>query len=639
MARFKLQQQHFTAKVGYLAIYAMLVVYTFKFTFLYLKRMLIMDFLTVISPIVALTYPLDKMEGEAKGFQLWLKEFLFNALLQPLHYVLYYIFVSSSLSLAANNIIYAIAALMFISNAEKLLKRIFNFDKANSETITGSIGKYTAGAMVSKVTKLIKTPTKGGNAKGKGSKIGSSYDDFDYDQLPNDLRDDVKFEDFLPGNINGNVYGQVLQGEGQSTMPLQQQLNIQQDDPDQKIGFFGKYRKNLSKYSNEELGGLVFNDGDSRSLLEMIEQLSKSNTGNYSYSNESIDDLRNLLQYRIIANENGFEANGIREHYIDGDSRSNSALLNDITRFNALSLDSSYSDDERAQYASKAQEAYKLLERRMIENQYIQKQGGPEAILNPKKEDNLWQKFKEAPVTKGMANVGKTIIKPVWDSDKTRSYNAKRLIGHAGTAAKLAAGLSIGITLATVKTAIDAADGKITPVEAVTTAAGSVIAVTEVMSNNKVKKIYREAAMQGEEGKAIKDYSERWVNREDTIEFYNKEFPGKGKEVRERVAENYVSRGITDFNEQKKAIKFANLLQAERGMGRDEADKVAIATLQYRQDLVANSNYNVLFDPKKRQHSLDMKAEGHTGASSKASVKNLHKEFLENVRDFDRANG
>ena len=50
-----------------------------------------MAFLTIISPIVALTYPIDKMDGEAKGFNMWLREFIFNALLQPLHYILYYI--------------------------------------------------------------------------------------------------------------------------------------------------------------------------------------------------------------------------------------------------------------------------------------------------------------------------------------------------------------------------------------------------------------------------------------------------------------------------------------------------------------------------------------------------------------------
>ena len=43
-----------------------------------------MAFLTIISPIVALTYPIDKMNGNAKGFEMWLIEYMFNILLHLL---------------------------------------------------------------------------------------------------------------------------------------------------------------------------------------------------------------------------------------------------------------------------------------------------------------------------------------------------------------------------------------------------------------------------------------------------------------------------------------------------------------------------------------------------------------------------
>ena len=50
-----------------------------------------------------LEYPIDKMDGQATGFNMWLKEYIFNALLQPMHYILYYILISSSLSLNIQN--------------------------------------------------------------------------------------------------------------------------------------------------------------------------------------------------------------------------------------------------------------------------------------------------------------------------------------------------------------------------------------------------------------------------------------------------------------------------------------------------------------------------------------------------------
>lgn len=652
LARFKLQQQHFTAKVGYLVIYTALVVYTFKFTFLYLKRVLRMAFLTVISPVVALTYPIDKANnGKAQGFELWIKEFLFNALLQPLHYVLYYILVSSSLSLAANNPIYGIVALMFISNAEKLLKRIFGFDKAKGGTVGGIAGAYATGAIASKVAGFAKDPLhpfkggkKGKSGKGKGSKGSSSDDEYDYNELPNDLKDDFDFENFLPGNITGNPDMSGTQTDGGTPEPLPQPSEGRQSELDEDNEFFSNYRIDLSQYSNEELGGLYFNDGDSRSFLEMLQQLSQYSAGNFDYSDESIDDLRELLQYRLMANENGFEASGIMQQYIDGDSRSSSALLNDITRLNGLAMNSSYSDEDRAKFASQAQDEYKVLERRMIENQYIQKQGGPEALLqqqtqaSDKQQDNLWKKFKNAPVTKGMANVGKTILKPAWDVEKSTSYNAKRLVGHAGTLAKATLGASVGIAAAAVQAGISITDGKYNPLEGVATVAAGVAGVTGIKGNGELKRAYREGANQGEDGKSLEEYSERWFNRDDTIEFYNKEFPGRGKEMRQRAVDNYISRGITDVKEQKKAMKFANLLQEERGMDRDEADKLAVATLQYKQNLAADSNYKILFDAEKRQQYLDAKADAYTGSASKASVKQLHKEFIQNVRDFDRAN-
>ena len=88
-----------------------------------------MAFLTVIAPLVAFTYPIDKsLDGKAQGFTMWLKEFFFNALLQPMHYLLYYIMVFSSIQIAVDNPFYAIAVLAFMTEAERLIRKIFGFD-------------------------------------------------------------------------------------------------------------------------------------------------------------------------------------------------------------------------------------------------------------------------------------------------------------------------------------------------------------------------------------------------------------------------------------------------------------------------------------------------------------------------------
>ena len=62
------------------------------FIFTYLRSVLYMAFLTLIAPVVALTYPIDKMnDGSAQGFTKWFREYIFNLLIQPIHFVLYFI--------------------------------------------------------------------------------------------------------------------------------------------------------------------------------------------------------------------------------------------------------------------------------------------------------------------------------------------------------------------------------------------------------------------------------------------------------------------------------------------------------------------------------------------------------------------
>ena len=150
---------------------------------------------------------------------------------------------------------------------------------------------------------------------------------------------------------------------------------------------------------------------------------------------------------------------------------------------------------------------------------------------------------------------------------------------------------------------------------------------------------YKEGAMEGEvQSQTIKQYGERWFNRDDVIKEYNREFAGQGKEMRRRAVDNYVSRGITDSKEQIKAIKYAEVLKKERGISEEEADKIAVATIQYKQGLATHGNYAILYDSEKREEYIKAKVNAYTGSKSKESVERLHNEFIENVRDFEKAN-
>ena len=235
VVRFMVQSDDWYLKIGYEMMYILLVVYTFKFTFIYLKRVLNMAFLTLIAPIVALTYPIDKMnDGTAQGFNMWLKEYTFNALLQPLHQIMYYILVGSAVSIALDNPIYGVVVLMFMTEAEKLLKTIFGFDKARGGTVGGMAGAFTVGALASSVkdiARMAKLPQGGGKNGPRGN--GGQGDV----NMPKPTKNDIDPNDFMIGAGNDNPnQPDPTQPDPTQTDPTQtdpSQTDPTQTDPDQ----------------------------------------------------------------------------------------------------------------------------------------------------------------------------------------------------------------------------------------------------------------------------------------------------------------------------------------------------------------------------------------------------------------------
>lgn len=170
VARVKAQYDGLVEKLGYTVLYVGLTAYTVYFTVIYLKRVLMLAFYTLMAPAVALTYPLDKMkDGKAQAFNYWLKDYIFYALLQPLHMILYTVFISSALDLAANNMIYAIVAFAFIIPAEKIIKQMFGIKGNTEDRVGGFMGGAVAGTMFSNLKKLQKSPQGGGHGKEGGA--------------------------------------------------------------------------------------------------------------------------------------------------------------------------------------------------------------------------------------------------------------------------------------------------------------------------------------------------------------------------------------------------------------------------------------------------------------------------------------
>ena len=153
---------------SYTIMYLALVILTGVFTVQYLKRVIYMAFLTMIAPMIALTYPLDKIkDSKAQAFSFWLREYIFNCLIQPVHFLLYTLLISNVGDFATNNIIYSVVALGFLVPAEKLIKEMFGMKSA---TPVGTLGAAAGGAVVmSMLNKMKVKPPKGEDKDGSGS--------------------------------------------------------------------------------------------------------------------------------------------------------------------------------------------------------------------------------------------------------------------------------------------------------------------------------------------------------------------------------------------------------------------------------------------------------------------------------------
>ena len=139
-------------------VYCLLAFQTFGLFISYFNRMLKLSFLVIISPLITLTYSIDKMgDGKAQALNTWLKEYVYTILIQPFHCIIYMTFVSitfktlsdttsGGLTVVANAVI-AILCINFIKEGEKIVRKIFNFADENSNTsLTAGLAVATMAA-------------------------------------------------------------------------------------------------------------------------------------------------------------------------------------------------------------------------------------------------------------------------------------------------------------------------------------------------------------------------------------------------------------------------------------------------------------------------------------------------------------
>ena len=151
--------------------FCILVGITLSFLVFYIKRMLTLAFLVIISPIVTITYSIDKMgDNQSQALNKWVKEFVYTVLIQPFQCLIYIVFATTALTLMQDKTLGAAILgcimLLFIHQAEHIVRGIFSFEHAHNlgDTFMTLALVKSLGSSLSKVGKAA-----GGAAAGRAA--------------------------------------------------------------------------------------------------------------------------------------------------------------------------------------------------------------------------------------------------------------------------------------------------------------------------------------------------------------------------------------------------------------------------------------------------------------------------------------
>lgn len=323
--RIKAQQGDVSNRMTFTIVYIVLVIYTFVFAIIYIKRVIYMAFLTIIAPLVAMTYPLDKMkDGKAQAFGMWMKEYIYNMLLQPFHLILYYILVTTAMDLATENPIYAIIAVGFLIPAEKLLRNFFGFN--NKETM-GAMNAAMGGALVNQAIGALRRGgvknSSDGNTSG-AEKLGEE----DFFEEPVRTMDTSFLVSSL-GSTDANIQTNSM-NIGSSS-----QVNVETPDingmpvnvgdmPDFNLQNqqYEEWKKELKEMENQGLGVGDESYDALKQQIELYEKAFQSKQGGISqdFSGQAGNTISMQLQGKQTTNppEYNNQNNEEKPHYIRG---------------------------------------------------------------------------------------------------------------------------------------------------------------------------------------------------------------------------------------------------------------------------------------------------------------------------------
>lgn len=116
-------------KIYIVILYMVLTYYELKFFIMYMFRVFKVFILTIIAPIIALTYPIDTIgDGRAQAFNHWFRMIMMEIFVQPIQLVIYIIFVYSASEIAKTAPIIGIIFIIALDNGEKIIRKALKIE-------------------------------------------------------------------------------------------------------------------------------------------------------------------------------------------------------------------------------------------------------------------------------------------------------------------------------------------------------------------------------------------------------------------------------------------------------------------------------------------------------------------------------
>ena len=167
-----------SGNLGYAFIYFYLLLKLLSFIITYFKRLLMVIFLIVLFPFVAITYAIDKIKDQtAQIFNAWFRELLLNVYMQFFQAAIYIVvmfIINALVSSGDGNVVLTCIGIGFVSRSEGLLKSLFPSMMRGGGG--GTVSPIEQVASTAVALKLAENIGKQGAAVGKRfQEAGASY--------------------------------------------------------------------------------------------------------------------------------------------------------------------------------------------------------------------------------------------------------------------------------------------------------------------------------------------------------------------------------------------------------------------------------------------------------------------------------